>query len=105
LVVVVVPLMIVGLLFTFITYIFGRMFFSYLVDVKAIRNKLYDCDNDELYSFCGIEDTVGGEEDDEDNSQDSSSLATKLTELKSAYDCGALTKEEYEEQKRRIIND
>ncbi|MDE6850501.1 MAG: hypothetical protein K2J54_04155, partial [Clostridia bacterium] len=48
------PLLICGLIFTFISYVSGRLVLSYLVDVKAIRNKLYGYGNEGLNSFYGI---------------------------------------------------
>lgn len=97
------PLLICGLIATFITYVAGRLVFSYLVDVKAIRNKLYGYGNDELNRFYGIGNYSDYPEEGGRASDDASDTAAKLTELKKAHDCGALTDEEYEEQKQRIL--
>ena len=41
----------VGAFLTWLSWVFSSLYLSYLVDIKLIRNKLYDVKNDALKDF------------------------------------------------------
>lgn len=46
-----------GIIMAALIYIFGRLIFSYLFDVKLIRNKLYETGIEQLTDFYGLNNT------------------------------------------------
>ena len=82
-------------------WISSYLFLTYLCDIKLIRNKLYSVDNDNLKVFL----------DDEGNSyilsrqRDSTDKNTteQLIKLKSLLDSGAITQEEFNREKEKLL--
>lgn len=66
-----------------------------MCDIKLIRNKLYGKDNDGLSMFL----------DSKNSSAGSVKFADELRKLKELYDAGAISEEEYNEGKKRILSD
>lgn len=91
-----------GTFIIWLAWIFARLYLSYLCDIKLIRNKLYGADNDRLAAF------IENQEEERANSAASGntaySVATdKLLLLKRLLDSGAITQEEFDREKEKLL--
>ena len=86
-----------GWFLCWLTWVFARLYLSYLCDIKLIRNKLYGECNEELEVFLK---TIKEQEDEEKQAEiEEAKLA--LEELK---ENDMITEEEYEEQKKELLS-
>lgn len=91
-----------GWFLCWISWIFTRLYLSYLVDVKLIRNKLYNENNDGLEVFLS---------DKEERSKRPVKQKTKqavnkeLEYLQKLLNSGAITLEEYEERAEELTKE
>lgn len=109
-----------GALFCWLAWVIARLYLSYLCDVKLIRNKLYGIENDNLQVFLTEKsaDSAGAHPAESSPSTTasytspsptaSSSAAdsdktTELLQLKKLFDMGAISQEEFEAEKARIL--
>ena len=86
-------------LFVAVIYLLWKVALSYLTDVKFIRNKIYILEelNCELIKY--------GKETTQDGSSDDNTLNrfAELQKLNEALKMGAITQEEFDEQKKKLI--
>ncbi len=88
-------------LFIVIGYILWKAIMSFFIDVKYIRNKIYNLDElNYEYSKEKIVYVIA-EQDGEGSKNDT--LLTMLEKLREALECGAITQEEFEEQKKELL--
>lgn len=85
----------IGLLACAVSCFILELIYSVVCDIKLIRNKLYGKDNDGLSMFL----------DNKNSSAGSVKFADELRKLKELYDAGAISEEEYNEGKKRILSD
>lgn len=88
-------------LYIVIGYILWKVIMSLFIDVKYIRNKIYNME--ELNGQYSKEKIIYviAEPDGEGSKNDI--LLTKLEKLREALECGAITQEEFEEQKKKLL--
>ncbi len=72
-----------------------ELIYSAICDIKLIRNKMYGQDNDGLSAFINENKSIGSKTD----------FADDLRKLKELLDAGAITEEEYNEGKKRILSE
>ena len=84
----------------------GRLF-SFLVDVKVIRNKLYGIKNDDLLELDFVESDSGNEQVQIKDFAKIKSIVEKQNELlilKKLLDERVITEEEFETEKKKILS-
>ena len=120
------PLLFVGRLACWLMWVFGRLYLSYLCDIKLIRNKLYGVGNENLDVFLKTKtertapaypqdgytgaDTyrpaaqapAGSGEEGKPLSMEE--RTQKLLRLKKLLDAGAITQEEFDGEKAKLLN-
>ena len=87
--------------FVLFVWICFRLFISYLVDVKLIRNKLYDCDNSDLEGFY-----KRGVQSADENQQPTDKEAEREQRLRIAlhrYETGVIDKKAYNSIVEKIM--
>lgn len=88
-----------------IMWVFARLYLTYLCDIKLIRNKLYGTENDNLKVF--LEDTDDSDDEKDATAQTESKtmedITAQLLELKALLDSGAITQEEFDAEKERLL--
>lgn len=82
-----------GIIGGLLEWLFFKTIICCMCDIKFIRNKLYDLDNKNLSGFL-YDDNADKEYDD----------ISRLVVLKKLLDKGALTQEEYETEKKKILD-
>ena len=92
-----------GTFFIWLAWIFARLYLSYLCDIKLIRNKLYGADNDRLAAFIENQEEEQANSASESGDMTYSVAADKLLQLKRLLDSGAITQEEFDEQKKKLL--
>ena len=112
-----------GGLFCWLGWVVARLYLSYLCDVKLIRNKLYGIDNDSLQAFLSARQPEAGTgyasapsapAYTQANSAaippaspapaaTSADKTEELLHLKKLLDMGAISQEEFDAQKARIL--
>lgn len=119
------PILFVGPFACWLMWVFGRLYLSYLCDIKLIRNKLYGEGNENLEIFLkedGNANTApaptpsatgnfnrpaaqapasGGEEGKPLSMEE---RTQKLLRLKKLLDAGAITQEEFDGEKAKLLN-
>ena len=119
------PILFVGPFACWVSWVFGRLYLSYLCDIKLIRNKLYGVGNENLDIFLkddGDADAApaptpsatgnfnrpaaqapasSGEEGKPLSMEE---RTKKLLRLKKLLDAGAITQEEFDRQKAKLLN-
>lgn len=139
------PILFVGPFACWLMWVFGRLYLSYLCDIKLIRNKLYGVGNKSLdvflktkeqRAYAGVQTksspntytfSAGGRYSDEyayrpapqqDKTSDVQEVSSgeegkplsmeertqKLLRLKKLLDAGAITQEEFDRQKAKLLN-
>ncbi len=109
----------VGALLCWLNWLFWNLLFGFLCDVKLIRNKLYRESNEGLKGMLGdLSRPQGDEARPADEKAEKASAPEKsapqggllsensienLLYLKKLYEAGALTREEFEEQKKKLL--
>lgn len=120
------PILFVGPFACWLMWVFGRLYLSYLCDIKLIRNKLYGVGNENLDVFLKTKaertapaypqdgytgaDTyrpaaqapAGSGEEGKPFSMEE--RTQKLLRLKKLLDAGAITQEEFDRQKAKLLN-
>lgn len=120
------PILFVGPFACWLMWVFGRLYLSYLCDIKLIRNKLYGVGNENLDVFLKTKaertapaypqdgytgaDTyrpaaqapAGSGEEGKPLSMEE--RTQKLLRLKKLLDAGAITQEEFDRQKAKLLN-
>ena len=120
------PILFVGPFACWLMWVFGRLYLSYLCDIKLIRNKLYGVGNENLDVFLKTKaertapaypqdgytgaDTyrpaaqapAGSGEEGKPLSMEE--RTKKLLRLKKLLDAGAITQEEFDRQKAKLLN-
>ena len=90
---------------SWIMWVFARLYLTYLCDIKLIRNKLYGTENDNLKVF--LEDTDDSDDEKDATAQTESKtmedITAQLLELKALLDSGAITQEEFDAEKERLL--
>lgn len=98
---------VIMMIFVAISYAAMQLNFSFLVDVKAIRNKLYGIKNDDLLEL------DSAESDSENGQAQMKSLTgtksivekqNELLSLKKLLDEKVITEEEFEAEKKKILS-
>ena len=86
-------------------WVFARLYLTYLCDIKLIRNKLYGTENDNLKVFLEDTDDSNGEKDAtaQTESKTMEDITAQLLELKALLDSGAITQEEFDAEKERLL--
>ena len=90
-----------------ILYAAMQLNFSFLVDVKAIRNKLYGIKNDDLLELDFVESDSGNEQAQIKSFTGAKSIVEKQNELlslKKLLDERVITEEEFETEKKKILS-
>ena len=119
------PILFVGLFACWLMWVFGRLYLSYLCDIKLIRNKLYGVGNENLDIFLkddGDADAAPAPTPSATgnfnrpaaaqapvNAGGSAPLPAeertqKLLRLKKLLDAGAITQEEFDGEKAKLLN-
>ena len=88
-------LIFLGPLFILLQWAILRLLFSFLQDIKYIRNKLYLNDNESKNGGENVNATV-------ETPYEVDQVA-KIEQLKSLLDAGVITREEYDQQKKKIL--
>lgn len=90
---------------SWIMWVFARLYLTYLCDIKLIRNKLYGTENDNLKVFLEDTDDSNGEKDAtaQTESKTMEDITAQLLELKALLDSGAITQEEFDAEKERLL--
>lgn len=88
-------LIFLGPLFILLQWAILKLLFSFLQDIKYIRNKLYLNDNESKNGGENVNTTV-------ETPYDVDQVA-KVEQLKSLLDAGVITREEYDQQKKKIL--
>lgn len=120
------PILFVGPFACWLMWVFGRLYLSYLCDIKLIRNKLYGVGNENLDVFLKTKaertapaypqggytgaDTyrpaaqapAGSGEEGKPLSMEE--RTQKLLRLKKLLDAGAITQEEFDGEKAKLLN-
>lgn len=120
------PILFVGPFACWLSWVFARLYLSYLCDIKLIRNKLYGVGNENLDVFLKTKaertapaypqggytgaDTyrpaaqapAGSGEEGKPLSMEE--RTQKLLRLKKLLDAGAITQEEFDRQKAKLLN-
>ena len=84
-----------------------QLLFSFLVDVKVIRNKLYGIKNDDLLELDFVESDSGNEQVQIKDFAKIKSIVEKQNELlilKKLLDERVITEEEFETEKKKILS-
>lgn len=119
------PILFVGPFACWLSWVFARLYLCYLCDVKLIRNKLYGVDNENLDIFLkddgdaeaapaptpsatgnfnrpAAQAPAGSGEEGKPLSMEE--RTQKLLRLKKLLDAGAITQEEFDRQKAKLLN-
>ena len=88
-------LIFLGPLFILLQWAILKLLFSFLQDIKYIRNKVYLNDNESKNGGENVNTTV-------ETPYDVDQVA-KFEQLKSLLDAGVITREEYDQQKKKIL--
>lgn len=120
------PILFVGPFACWVSWVFGRLYLSHLCDIKLIRNKLYGVGNENLDVFLKTKaertapaypqggytgaDTyrpaaqapAGSGEEGKPLSMEE--RTQKLLRLKKLLDAGAITQEEFDREKAKLLN-
>lgn len=119
------PILFVGPFACWLMWVFGRLYLSYLCDIKLIRNKLYGVGNENLEIFLkedgnantapapapsatgnfnrpAAQAPAGSGEEGKPLSMEE--RTQKLLRLKKLLDAGAITQEEFDRQKAKLLN-
>ena len=89
-------LIFLGPLFILLQWAILKLLFSFLQDIKYIRNKLYLNDNESKNGGENVNNTV-------ETPYDADQVA-KVEQLKSLLNAGVITQDEYEQQKTKILH-
>lgn len=95
------------MIFVAISYAAMQLNFSFLVDVKAIRNKLYGIKNDDLLELDSAEsDSENGQAQIKSftGAKSIDEKAEELLSLKKLLDEKVITEEEFEAEKKKILS-
>lgn len=92
-----------GTFFIWLGWVFIRLYLSYLCDIKLIRNKLYGVDNDRLAAFIENQEEERANSATESGNTVYSVAADKLLQLKRLLDSGAITQEEFDREKEKLL--
>lgn len=108
-----------GLVLSFIAWVFMKVVINLYCDVKLIRNHMYSIDNDYLRGLTG-DDSVDNHTENNSNHSETTvptyendklyvpdnltDKVTKLKAIKELFDNGILTAEEFESEKNKILN-
>ena len=119
------PILFVGPFACWVSWVFGRLYLSHLCDIKLIRNKLYGVGNENLDVFLKTKtertapaypqdgytgaDTYRPAAQAPVNAGGSAPLPAeertqKLLRLKKLLDAGAITQEEFDGEKAKLLN-
>ena len=82
------------------SWFFGMLALSFLCDVKLVRNKLYEESNENLKCF--LEYNYSSDKDAQEAPK--YDLTGALLELKDLYDSGAISEEEYNKGKAKLLS-
>lgn len=120
------PILFVGPFACWLSWVFARLYLSYLCDIKLIRNKLYGVGNENLDIFlkddgdadaapaptpsatgnfnrpAAAQAPAGSGEEGKPLSMEE--RTKKLLRLKKLLDAGAITQEEFDRQKAKLLN-
>mgnify|MGYP001623899011 FL=1 len=121
------PILFVGPFACWFSWVFGRLYLSYLCDIKLIRNKLYGVGNENLdvflktkaertapaypqggytgadtYRPAAAQAPAGSGEEGKPLSMEE--RTQKLLRLKKLLDAGAITQEEFDGEKAKLLN-
>jgi len=91
----------VGWFLCWIMWVFMRLYLSYLVDIKLIRNKLYGESNEGLEVFLNAE---KGKIDRVETQEKRQVTSAELERLEQLYMLGKITAEEYEKCKEKMMD-
>ena len=120
------PILFVGPFACWLMWVFGRLYLSHLCDIKLIRNKLYGVGNENLDVFLKTKaertapaypqggytgaDTyrpaaqAPASSGEEGKPLSMEERTQKLLRLKKLLDAGAITQEEFDRQKAKLLN-
>lgn len=88
-------LIFLGPLFILLQWAILKLLFSFLQDIKYIRNKLYLNDTESKNGGGNVNNTVETPYD--------ADQVVKVEQLKSLLNAGVITQEEYDQQKKKIL--
>lgn len=80
----------------------ARLYLSYLVDIKLIRNKLYGENNEDLEAFLKNKEERSNSPVMQEKKQ---AVKSELEHLKQLLNSGVITVEEYEKRKEELTKD
>lgn len=92
-----------GTFIIWLGWVFIRLYLSYLCDIKLIRNKLYGADNDRLAAFIENQEEERANSATESGDMTYSVAADKLLQLKKLLESGAITQEEFDREKEKLL--
>ena len=86
--------------FSWLMWVAARLYLTYLCDIKLIRNKLYGVDNDNLKVFLEEKTEIYKQPSQKNSSTD---RTEELLRLKRLLDSGAITQEEFDREKEKLL--
>ena len=92
----------VGWFFCWLMWVFARLYMSYLVDIKLIRNKLYGESNEDLEVFLKGEEERSNSPKMQEKRKETEAELQRLRQLLSS---GIITAEEYEKRREELTKD
>ncbi len=88
---------------SWVMWVFVRLHLSHLCDIKMIRNKIYGVDNDNLKVFLEEKANTGFQEEEYIANNNISSNTEQILRLKRLLDGGAITQEEFDREKEKLL--
>lgn len=103
------PLLFCGPLVAWLMWIFGQLSLNMMCDIKLIRNKLYEEGIESFKPFLEYKTSAEDEEEQDEQPQTTPSAANtadvtqQLLKLKKLLDEGAITQEEFDAEKAKLL--
>lgn len=103
------PLLFCGPLLAWLMWIFGQLSLNMMCDIKLIRNKLYEEGIESFKPFLEYKTSAEDEEEQDEQPQTTPSAANtadvtqQLLKLKKLLDEGAITQEEFDAEKAKLL--
>lgn len=97
------PILFVVPFISWLMWVFVRLHLSHLCDIKLIRNKLYDVENDNLKVFLEEKANTEFQKAEDMANNNPSNNTEQLLRLKRLLDSGAITQEEFDREKKKLL--
>ena len=97
------PILFVVPFISWLMWVFVRLHLSHLCDIKLIRNKLYGVENDNLKVFLEEKANTEFQKAEDMANNNPSNNTEQLLRLKRLLDSGAITQEEFDREKEKLL--